>query len=133
MKLGESEPAIVQVEAVGAGAGRNFWRVESFVGDPSDVAVPGDVRSRCNALILGTGRRAFLWWKSERSVKDMAASTAKLLKDSWFRRASFDGGASLFEITPGYVFSFFLLGDCASRISWDFFGAAWGPGALSEI
>eukprot|EP00435_Cladocopium_sp_Y103_P002817 s4139_g1.t1 len=89
------------------------------------------VKADSNALILGTGRRAFLWW-SGRSVKDTAASTASLLKESWFRPVSFDGGASLFEITPGYVFSFFLLGDCASRISWDFFHAVLMP-YLSRI
>lgn len=89
------------------------------------------VKADSNALILGTGRRAFLWWRG-RSVKDTAASTASLLKESWFRGVSFDGGASLFEITPGYVFSFFLLGDCASRISWDFFHAVLMP-YLSRI
>ena len=31
------------------------------------------------------------------------------------------------QITPGYVFSFFLLGDCASRVSWDFFNTVPWP------
>jgi len=90
------------------------------------------VKAESDTLILGTGRSAFLWWNRERSVKDTAVTTARLLQESWFRQVSFDGGASLFEITPGYVFSFFLLGDCASRVSWDFFNTVLAP-YLSRI
>ncbi|CAK9056901.1 unnamed protein product [Durusdinium trenchii] len=80
-----------------------------------------------NTLILSAGRRAYLRFSSV-PFGELAASTASLLKESWFRRASLlEGGASLFEITPAYVFSFFLLGDCHSRVSWDFFGAVLAP------
>ncbi|CAJ1429664.1 unnamed protein product [Effrenium voratum] len=86
------------------------------------------VAADSTALVLGTGRRAYLrWQRGKPTLEELASSTAKLLQDSWFRKVSLDGGASLFEITPAYVFSFLLVGDCGARVSWSFFDVVLLP------
>jgi len=55
----------------------------------------------------------------EQASSDLAKSVAVHLKASWLRPA-LDAGVPLFEISPGYVFSFFLVGDCHTRVSWSF-------------
>eukprot|EP00929_Paragymnodinium_shiwhaense_P090708 TRINITY_DN50852_c0_g4_i1.p1 TRINITY_DN50852_c0_g4~~TRINITY_DN50852_c0_g4_i1.p1 ORF type:complete len:552 (-),score=162.10 TRINITY_DN50852_c0_g4_i1:51-1706(-) len=82
-----------------------------------------------SALLLSTGLEALLRWKRKEgeTAADLAAVVATALRSTWLRSMSFDSRAALFEIAPSYVMSFFLVGDCQQRVSWDFFGDIVGP------
>ena len=85
----------------------------------------GHLSSRCDSVCLkpwGMGYAHFMAIKEEGTWGIEPPDLATWLFSHLYRRTC-DAGASR-QITPGYVFSFFLLGDCASRISWDFFHAA---------
>mmetsp|Transcript_20404 Transcript_20404/g.44472 ORF Transcript_20404/g.44472 Transcript_20404/m.44472 type:complete len:570 (-) Transcript_20404:45-1754(-) len=76
-----------------------------------------------SALLLGTGLEAILRWRRQSplgSLEELALSLAERLRETWLQRLSFASSATLFEIAPSYMFSFFLVGDCGDRIGWDF-------------
>ncbi|CAE7188367.1 ATP7B, partial [Symbiodinium pilosum] len=73
-----------------------------------------------SSVTLGADKKAWVRWQLQSiSAEEMAQAVARHLEASWLRQA-LDEGVALFEITPGYVFSFFLVGDCHARVSWDF-------------
>lgn len=77
----------------------------------------------CSSLILDTGRGAVLRWRRAAPLADveqLSQALAARLQETWLRRVRLEPGATLFEVAPAYVFSFFLVGDCRSRIAWDF-------------
>mmetsp|Transcript_24926 Transcript_24926/g.83127 ORF Transcript_24926/g.83127 Transcript_24926/m.83127 type:complete len:571 (+) Transcript_24926:63-1775(+) len=83
-----------------------------------------------SALLLDADRGAVLRWSVAGdlwSLDSLAFATATRLKETWFRRASFENTTTLFEVAPAYVFSFFLVGDCQQRVAWDFRGGLLGP------
>ena len=85
----------------------------------------GHLSSRCDSVCLkpwGMRYAHFMAIKEEGTWGIEPPDLATWLFSHLYRRTC-NAGASR-QITPGYVFSFFLLGDCASRISWDFFHAA---------
>ena len=74
-----------------------------------------------SSVILDAGKRAFVRWQQPAiSMEKMVSAVSHHLEASWLRPEALNEGVALFEITPGYVFSFFLVGDCRSRVSWDF-------------
>ena len=76
---------------------------------------------RGSSVILDVGKRAFVRWEQQAiSMKQLVRSLSQHLEASWLRPEALNEGVALFEITPGYVFSFFLVGDCQNRVSWDF-------------
>jgi len=52
--------------------------------------------------------------------------TSRLL-DTWFKELPLSGASSLFEMSPSYLFSFFLVSDCERRIAWDFKRSVFSP------
>eukprot|EP00931_Biecheleriopsis_adriatica_P049569 TRINITY_DN28683_c0_g1_i1.p1 TRINITY_DN28683_c0_g1~~TRINITY_DN28683_c0_g1_i1.p1 ORF type:complete len:550 (+),score=133.12 TRINITY_DN28683_c0_g1_i1:25-1650(+) len=120
-----AESCLAAMESVDGKAG---LAVEEALGSMYDIVLV--TADDCSALLLGTGSTAFLRWhqKDISLLPELAADTAAHLKATWLRQASFDEGASLFEIVPSYVFSFFLVGDCRGhRVAWDFNGGVLAP------
>ena len=77
--------------------------------------------NRGSSVMLDAGKRAFVRWQQQAiSMERMVSSVVQHLEASWLRPEALNEGVALFEITPGYVFSFFLVGDCRNRVSWDF-------------
>eukprot|EP00443_Scrippsiella_acuminata_P071695 CAMPEP_0115507132 /NCGR_PEP_ID=MMETSP0271-20121206/71555_1 /TAXON_ID=71861 /ORGANISM="Scrippsiella trochoidea, Strain CCMP3099" /LENGTH=426 /DNA_ID=CAMNT_0002936687 /DNA_START=1 /DNA_END=1277 /DNA_ORIENTATION=+ len=95
------------------------------------LVAPAGSSTHSSALLLDSARGAVLQWRREDQAFGKASGLAKAvagqLKETWFRRATFENGTSLFEVAPAYVFSFYLVGDCTRRVTWDFLGAVLGP------
>mmetsp|Transcript_56151 Transcript_56151/g.174062 ORF Transcript_56151/g.174062 Transcript_56151/m.174062 type:complete len:585 (-) Transcript_56151:13-1767(-) len=84
----------------------------------------------CSSLLLSTGRSAVLRWHRSgqlTSAEQLGHALAKRLRETWLRRAELGQVATLFEVAPAYIFSFFLVGDCSRRIAWDFEGGVLAP------
>jgi len=83
-----------------------------------------------SVLLLDAGRSAVVSWPQgpdSLSAVDLADATAEHLRSSWFRESVLRQDAPLFEVTPSYVFSFFLVGDCGKRVAWNFLEELLGP------
>jgi len=85
----------------------------------------------CSSLLLDTKTNAVLRWRRGfaplAEQAQLAEATAKRLKGTWFRHSQFGKEAPLLETAPSYVFSFFLVSDCESRVAWDFSGSVLEP------
>lgn len=83
-----------------------------------------------SSLLLDVGRGAVLRWRRApglATTEELAQALAVRLQQTWLRQVRLEAGATLFEVAPAYVFSFFLVGDCRWRVAWDFQGGVLAP------
>lgn len=84
----------------------------------------------CSALLLDAGTSAVLRWRPAAPLAgplELATAVATRFRETWFRDLPLWHGTPLFDIAPSYVFSFFLVGDCGHRSSWNFPGGVLLP------